>query len=214
MKGLTLLLIIAGAYSLKAHGQQADTSFCTYFRDFIVFNETQNNATILDLEEMGMDTLPRDGEDDMDFVLRHTRASISRMIYEDFDIYKVQYHLYSNENAHIFHNKSKNLAYYKEDIPMSGLAPDYTGARKQLLQLFTNCGDYEKAGFVREEFNKNDYLLDDIKDLYKDLYMDVFKVKNSSSDFRYVIHTNTSAATGHLEIYIIHKNFLQYIVTK
>lgn len=193
---------------------QIDTNFCRTFTDFVIFNETQNNAKELDREEMGLDTIQRDGEDDLDFTLRKTRANISRFLYDKKEVYSVHYNLYNPEDAFIINDLDKKFAYYKESINLEGFSPDYSGTRTQLMSMFEGCATYSKAKIIKEPFNKNEFLSKELQSFYDGLYMDVYKIDNPLSNLRIVLNTNTSAALGHLYIILVNKDFIKEVITR
>jgi hypothetical protein len=193
---------------------QVDTNFCRTFTNFVIFNETQNNAKELDLEEMGLDTIQRDGEDDLDFTLRKTRANISRFLYDKKEVYSVHYNLYNPEDAFIINDLDKKFAYYKETINLEGFSPDYAGSRTQLISMFEGCASYSKAKIIKEPFNKNEFLSKELQTFYDGLFMDVYRIDNPLSNLRIVLNTNTSASLGHLYIILVNKEFVKEVITK
>ena len=205
--------------NLIAQNSQIDTAFCRFMNEFVIFSATQNNTKDLDLAEMGLDTLLHEGEteDDLDFIIRTTRARISRLVYRNMDVYKVVNQIYPQNDAHIIHDKIKNIAYYRESFKSqdeSGFSNNYGEIKQQLLQLLRACSSCAKNSLVEEEFNTANYIPKGAEYFYEDLTVYVFKVKNYESDFRIVLNTNTSPSTPHLYLYLIQKDFIKEIVTK
>lgn len=213
MKVLALCLALSSI--LTGFSQSpTDTNFCRTYTNFLIFNETQNNVKELDLDEMGLDTLQREGEDDLDYDMRLLSAKISRVVYQGKDVYKTNYSLYDAENANIVHDKEKNFAYYIEEFHLEGFAPNYRAAGDQLIGMLDACASYEPATIIKENFNKNDYISAEYQKLFGSQTVDVYRIGNPDAVLRIVVTTDSSAATGHLHLFFIHKDFVKEIVTK
>lgn len=189
--------------------------FCQVIVDFTQFNIQQNNAKELNLEEMGLDTLQRSDESDLEFELRNSVSALRRMTNEKKKIYSTHYQIYPQNQAQIVQDEKLNCVYYKEVFVTDGdlFEADFGALRTDLLRLFDGCLNHETKSLVREDFDWKAFIAPEVKSFYTDVILDVYKMKGIDSDIRVVIHTDTSAS-GHVYLYIISKDSIRHIVKR